>query len=77
VDYEEDEKYTVPVIQRKFTDAQVNEEAKKQQALQANKEPYTTSRQVMETVQIPETYTVPKRVTTWHEFLGIRIFRTS
>jgi GTP-binding protein EngB required for normal cell division len=57
VAYQESETYTVPVLQRQYTDAQVNAEATRLQALQSNKEPYQVSRQILETVTEPEAYT--------------------
>jgi hypothetical protein len=75
VDYEVEEKYMDTVEQRVLTDAQVNEEAKKQQA--QNKEPYTVSRQIIETVNEIENYTEPRQEITWHEAFGILLYRTS
>lgn len=72
VDYEENETYNVSVQQRKYTDAQVNAEARRLQALQENKEPYQVSRQITETVTVPEYYTGYETVHHYHHVGFIR-----
>jgi len=62
INYEEDEAYTVPATQRKYSETMVIQEAKKLQALPANKEPYQVTKEVTETVTAPDTYTVKKVV---------------
>jgi len=71
VKYEEDETYAVPVTQRKYPEAKVIEEARRLQALKANKEPYEVTREEKETVTVPETYNDTQKVIHWESTLFI------
>ena len=72
VDYEEDEAYTVPALQRKYPEPTVLQEARRLQALQANKEPYNVTRTITETVQVPEEYDEWRDERVWHRTFFIR-----
>ena len=59
------------MIQRKYTEAQGIEEAKRIQALPANKEPYTVYTQIKETMVVPEVYIDNVQRINWHSLLFI------
>ena len=76
ITYNETETYEFLVIKPKFTEAEVQQEAKRLQSLQENQELVSVSKEITETVVEYETYTVTESTVRWAFFIIIPYRKT-